>query len=159
MFVKIPLKIHYPLTEIGDVGMKKSVDAFLDLLIASDKYSCIADSDFGFALEDFRYESFSVDKAKFMESLKSSSLSNEIDLLSSIRNPLYFKKIIGNSKNEDTFSRELKRTIERYERRLKDVNVMMDFQDRCSKVRITVTGRLADGNHTFYSYEFKTNVW
>ena len=141
-------------------NVKKSIDKFLDLLIASPKYCCIADEEFGFALEDFHYESFSVDKAKFFENKDNNPNTNTTaNALAMIRNPLYGKKIIGNSKNEDTFARELKRTIDRYEKRLKDVNVSMDFQEHGKMIKILVDAKYNDGTNTNYSYEFKMIVW
>jgi len=159
MYIKSPIRIKCPIYEMDQQSTKKSIDQFLDLLISSPKYCCIADEEFGFALEDFHYESFSVDKAKFLENKDSPQTKAGINALSMIRNPLYSKRIIGNSKNEDTFARELKRTIDRYEKRLKDVSVMMDFQEHGKMIRILVDAKLNDGTNTSYAYEFKMIVW
>lgn len=159
MFLKSPIRVKCPMFDMDQRNVKKSIDHFLDLLISSPKYCCIADDEFGFALEDFHYESFSVDKAKFFETKDNPHGQKETNIMTSIRNPLYAKKIIGNSKNEDTFARELKRSIERYEKRLKDVSVTMDFQEHGKMIRILVDAKLNDGTNTSYSYEFKMIVW
>ncbi|MBQ5997199.1 MAG: hypothetical protein IJL64_04955 [Bacteroidales bacterium] len=159
MFIKHPFRISYPMVESGNDKTKQSIDAFLDMLIASNKFCCIADPDFGFALEDFRFESFSVERAKFFETVQNKLNPKENTQLFDIKNPLYDKKIIGDSRTSDTFATELKHTIERYEKRLKDVSVSMDFQSRGKIIHITVSGKINDETHAFYYYEFNTVVW
>ena len=53
MFIRNPLQLRYPIVDLDDSQLKASIDAFLQLLIASNKYDSIADQDFGFCLEDF----------------------------------------------------------------------------------------------------------
>lgn len=159
MFIKYPMKIKVPMVELGDVSVKHSIDKFLDMLISSNKFCCIADPEFGFALEDFRFESFSVDRAKFFEASVNRMRPKENTQLYDIKNPLYEKKIIGDSRTTDTFATELKHAIERYEKRLKDVSVSMDFQARGKIIHINVTGKINDETNAFYYYEFNTVVW
>ena len=159
MNVKRPLIMKSPTVTPGRDGLKKSIDAFLELLIYSGKDSFKADDDFGFSLEDFRFESFSVERAKFFETVQNKQNPKENTQLFDIKNPLYDKKIIGDSRTSDTFATELKRTIERYEKRLKDVSVSMDFQSRGKIIHITVSGKINDETHAFYYYEFNTVVW
>ena len=55
MLIRNPLQLRYPIVDLDDSNMKASIDAFLKLLISSNKYDSIADEEFGFCLEDFRY--------------------------------------------------------------------------------------------------------
>ena len=139
--------------------MKASIDAFLQLLIASNKYDSIADQDFGFCLEDFRFEGFSSEHAKFLEQIPTVKDENENTELCEIRSHLYLKRLVGNSKNADTFARELKNTIERYERRLREVQVTMDFQKYGCLIHIIVTGKINNAANTIYYNEFNVDVW
>ena len=139
--------------------VKSSIDAFLTVLISSNKFDCVADDEFGFCLEDFRYEAFSTERAKFLETKSIPKDPLENTLLREINSPLYAKRLAGNSKNADTFARELKNSIERYEKRLKDVTVNMDFQMRGRIIHITVTGKINDPTNGFYYYEKNVEVW
>lgn len=159
MFVRNPLQLRYPIVELDDTKVKGSIDAFLKLLISSNKYDSIADEDFGFCLEDFRYEAFSSDQAKFLEIDVAPNDPTENTKLYEIKSPLYTKRLIGNSKNADTFARELKKSIERYERRLKDVTVNMDFQKNARIIHIIITGIINNVSNTQYYNEFNVEVW
>lgn len=159
MFVRNPLQLRYPIVELDDTKVKESIDAFLKLLISSNKYDSIADEDFGFCLEDFRYEAFSSDQAKFLEIDVAPTDPTENTKLYEIKSPLYTKRLIGNSKNADTFARELKKSIERYERRLKDVTVNMDFQKNARIIHIIITGIIDNVSNTQYYNEFNVEVW
>ena len=159
MFIRTPLQLRYPIVDLDDTQLKASIDAFLQLLIASNKYDSIADQDFGFCLEDFRFEGFSTEKAKFLEQATPVLKNYENTELGEIRNPLYTKRLVGNSKNADTFARELKMSIERYERRLREVQVNMDFQKNGSLIHIIVTGKINNASNTLYYKEFNVDVW
>lgn len=159
MFIRNPLQLRYPIVDLDDSQMKASIDAFLRLLIASNKYDSIADQEFGFCLEDFRFEGFSLDRAEFLPRKSARLDETENTELGEIRNPLYSKKLIGNSKNPDTFARELKKTIERYERRLREVQVNSDFQKNGNIIHIIVTGKINNASNTLYYNEFNVDVW
>lgn len=159
MFLRNPLQLRYPITDLDDSHLKESIDTFLKLLISSNKYDSIADQSFGFCLEDFRYESFSSEKARFLEIDSTSNDPDENSELAEIKSSLYYKRLIGNSKNADTFARELKLSIERYERRLKDVTVNMDFQKNARIIHIIVTGRIDNPTKAQYYNEFNVEVW
>ncbi len=159
MFIRNPLQLRYPIVELDDSNLKGSIDAFLKLLISSNKYDSIADDEFGFCLEDFRYEAFSSEKARFLATAPAMSDPTENVDLREIKNPLYAKRLIGNSKNVDTFARELKMSIERYEKRLKEVTVNMDFQKNARIIHIIVTGRIDNAANTTYYNEFNVEVW
>lgn len=159
MLLRNPFLARYPLYSIKPTDTKASIDAFLNLLISSNKYNCIADDEFGFCLEDFRYEAFSTERAKFLETKSMPKDPTENSFLREIYSPLYAKRLVGNSKNADTFARELKLNIERYEKRLKDVNVTMDFQMRGRIIHIIVNGNINDQTNAFYRYEKNIEVW
>lgn len=159
MLVRNPLKFRYPIVDLDDNNLKASIDAFLKFLISSNKYDSIADENFGFCLEDFRYEGFSPESGQFLERRQVSKDKSENNMLNEIRNPLYGKRLIGNSKRPDTFARELKDCIERYEKRLKNVSVNMDFQKNGRLIHIIVTGVIDNVALTQYYNEFNIEVW
>lgn len=158
MFIKNPLQLRYPIVELDNLKIKDSIDKFLKLLISSNKYDSIADQDFGFCLEDFRYEAFSPDNARFIPRSPIIDHTENVEL-KDIRNPLYSKNIIGDSKRADTFARELKLSIERYERRLKDVSITMSFQRNARIIHIIITGKINNELNTPYYNEFNVEVW
>ena len=159
MFIRNPLQLRYPIVDLDDSEMKASIDAFLRLLISSNKYDSIADEEFGFCLEDFRFEGFSVERAEFLQRKSVVLDKSENTELAEIRSSLYSKRLIGSSKNADTFARELKKSIERYERRLRDVQVSMDFQKNGNLIHIIVTGKINNIANTIYYNEFNVDVW
>ena len=159
MFIRNPLQLRYPIVDLDNSQMKASIDAFLRLLIASNKYDSIADQDFGFCLEDFRFESFSSERGEFLQRKSVLRDKSENTELAEISSPLYSKRLVGTSKNSDTFARELKKSIECYERRLREVQVNTDFQKNGRILHIIVTGKTADGTNTLYYNEFNVDVW
>lgn len=159
MLLRNPFSAIYPMFSIEQTDVKNSIDAFLSMLIGSNKSNCIADDEFGFSLEDFRYEAFSTERAKFLETKSLPKDPTENTMLRDIYSPLYAKRLVGNSKNTDTFARELKTNIERYEKRLKDVSVIMDFQMHGKIIHITVNGNINDQTNAFYHYEKNVEVW
>lgn len=159
MLIRNPLKFRYPIVDLDNHHIKESIDAFLRFLISSNKYDSIADEELGFCLEDFRYEGFSSETGQFLERPQVSKDRTENTMLNEIRDPLYAKRLIGNSKRPDTFSRELKLCIERYERRLKDVAVTMDFQKNGRLIHVIVTGVIDNAANTLYYNEFNIEVW
>jgi len=159
MLIRNPLKIRYPIVDFDNKNIKASIDAFLRLLISSSKYDSIADEEFGFCLEDFRYEGFSSEMGMFLERGHLVNDNDENTMLGEIHDPLYKKRLIGNSKRPDTFARELKTCIERYEKRLKDVNVTMDFQKNGRLIHVIVTGVINNDLNTLYYNEFNIEVW
>lgn len=129
--------------------MKKSVDSFIALLLSSKKHSCIADDDFGFIFENLRYENIDPNRGLF--------INNDDNLI--LRSSIYDKKINGTGKNVNSFAKEIKNSIEKYEKRLENVEISIDFQQKGKIVCIMVNGILCDHRNTPYSYEFKINIW
>lgn len=129
--------------------MKKSVDSFIALLLSSKKHSCIADDDFGFIFENLRYENIDPNRGLFID--------NENNTI--LRSSIYDKKINGTGKNANSFAKEIKNSIEKYEKRLENVEISIDFQQKGKIVCIMINGILCDHRNTPYSYEFKINIW
>ena len=159
MLIRNPLKFRYPIVDLDNSHIKESIDTFLRFLISSNKYDSIADEQLGFCLEDFRYEGFSSDFGVFLDRKPVTKDPDENTQLKEIRDPLYTKRLIGNSKRPDTFARELKLCIERYEKRLKDVSVNMDFQKNGRLIHVIVTGVIDNAANTLYYNEFNIEVW
>lgn len=153
MYVKRPIIMKYP-TVAKDV-LKKSIDAFLDLLITSGQDSFKADDDFGFALEDFRFELYSPETGMFHGDVR----KQKKDLIGSIEDPVHGYKIRGSSVNTDTFASHLRDSIVLYEHRLKNVEVAMDFLARGTVLLVSVNGVMDDGYDTPYTYYNKIQIW
>lgn len=147
--------MKYPVTVPEKNGLKPSIDAFLDLLIASGKNSFEADDDFGFSLEDYRFEIYNPEIGLF----NSPTPKGKKDLIGSIDDPLYKYKIAGSSINTQTFANDLKNTIVQYERRLKDVEVNMEFVAKGTILVVSVSGIIDDGYDTPYAYLSKISIW
>lgn len=153
MFVKRPIIMKYPTVEQQE--MKKSIDAFLELLITSGKDSFKADEDFGFALEDFRFEIYSPETGMFHSAPK----KQKKDLIGSIDDPIHDYKLRGSSINTGTFASHLEESIRMYEQRLKNVEVAMDFMANGTILLVSVNGIMDDGYDTPYSYYNKIKIW
>ena len=153
MYVKRPIIMKYP-TVTKDT-MKKSIDAFLELLITSGKDSFKADEDFGFALEDFRFEIFSPETGMFHNAPK----KQKKDLIGSIEDPMHDCKLRGSSVNTGNFASQLKDSIRMSEQRLKNVEVAMDFMANGTILLVSVNGIMDDGYDTPYTYYNKIKIW
>lgn len=155
MYVRRPLIMKYPVTLPDKDGLKTSIDAFLDLLISSNRDCFKADDDFGFSLEDFRFEIYNPDVGLF----HGSNSRERRDILKSIEDPMNNCKIVGSSVNSGTFASDLRKTIVQYEKRLLNVEVSMDFMARGSILLISVNGIIDDGYDTPYTYLTKIRIW
>lgn len=112
----------------------ESVSAFLQFLITSAKYTCVSDPEFGFILNNLRFENIGDGEA------------------------LYSRKISGTSANPETFAYELKTAINTYEKRLKAVKVTMTYARSEKLIHITIKGKLVD-NDADYQYITDMKVW
>ena len=153
MFVKRPIIMKYPTVDKGE--MKKSIDTFLELLITSGQDSFKADEDFGFALEDFRFEIYSPETGSFHNLER----KQKKDLIGSIEDPVHGYKIRGSSINAETFASHLRDSIVQYEHRLKNVEVAMDFMALGTVLLVSVNGVMDDGYDTPYTYYNKIQIW
>ena len=155
MYVKRPIIMKKTNVVLKQDGMKRSIDAFLDLLITSGKDSFKADEDFGFSLEDYRFEIYSPETGTFHQTQR----KRRKDLIGSIEDPMHKYKIVGSSINTYTFAEHLRDTIVQYEQRLKNVEVGMEFAMRGTVLLISVTGIIDDGYETPYTFLRKIKIW
>ena len=130
-------------------SLKKSIDAFLEILLTSACGDCCIDPEFGFIFNNMRFEIFNE-----REGVIYNSMPTDKDA----ENDLYNKKISGNSKNFNTFATELKEAIIKYEPRLENVTATMSYIREERKVYVTVIGTIADTKEK-YQYDTILNIW
>lgn len=128
---------------------KASIDGALTLLMTTPCGSCAADPQYGFIFNNLRFETVNENEGVVYSSR---------DAMAAARNDLYDKKISGSSNNLNTFAAELKKTIERYEKRLKDVAVSMTYIREERKIYITVKGVIAATGAAYKNLSV-INVW
>ena len=155
MYVKRPIIMKKTNVAQRPDGMKRSIDIFLDLLVTSGKDSFKADEDFGFSLEDYRFEIYNPETGSFYQMKR----NKRKDIIGSIEDPVHNYKIVGSSVNSSTFAEHLRDTIVQYEQRLKNVQVGTEFLLRGTVLLITVTGIMDDGYETPYTFYRKINIW
>lgn len=155
MYVRRPLIMKYPVTLPDKDGMKTSIDVFIDLLLTSNKDSFKADDDFGFSLEDYRFEIYNPEIGLF----HGRGNSNQKGIIDSIEDPMYKCTITGSSVNAGNFATDLRNTIVKYEKRLKNVEVGMDFMAQGSILLVSVSGIIDDGYDTPYTFLRKIRIW
>jgi predicted component of type VI protein secretion system len=71
---------------------------------------------------------------------------------------LYNKKISGSSNNLNTYATELKNVIEKYENRLKDITVSMNYVRKERQVDVNVKGVIVSTGKE-YVYTNKLKIW
>lgn len=155
MYVKRPLIMKSPMTVPEKDGFKKSIDQFLDMMISSGRNSFKADDDFGFSLEDFRFEIYNPNLGVF----NNPERFEKKDLIGSIEDPLHSYKIAGSSINTGNFANHLKKTITEYETRLRNVEVNTEFIANGSILVVAVKGIVNDGYNTPYTHFIKIRIW
>lgn len=117
---------------------RTSVDTFLLLLLNTARYSCVPDPDFGFVLNNLRFESVSENEG-VVRSGRDTRQNGD----------LYNKKISGTSSNRETFAYELKTAIETYEKRLSSVKVTMTYIRQEKIIHISIKGRLVEDDSDY----------
>lgn len=148
--ISIPLRIdkgHLVRTE----GEKEAIDSSLALLLATACRSTVSDPNYGFIFNNLRFEIFNESEGVVYDS----AIGKEGFWLPG---GLYDKKISGSSNNFNTFSSDLKKAIETYEKRLKKVSVSMSYVRQERKIYITVNGKIASSGDA-YRYLSVINVW
>lgn len=155
MYVKRPIIMKKTNVAQRPDGIKRSIDMFLDLIITSGKNSFKADEDFGFALEDYRFEIYNPETGNFHQSKR----KKRKDIIGSIEDPVHDFKIVGSSINSSTFAEHLRNTIVEYEQRLKNVQVGMELLNLGTVLLISVSGIIDDGYETPYTFFRKINIW
>ena len=144
MITRIPLQINsVVLATYTDV--KESIDAHVELLLTTPVGSCVSDPNFGFILNNLRFEIFNENEGVVLNADED-------------RSELYEKKVSGSSRNVNTFAIELKQLIEHYEPRLEDVLVTMSYVREHRKIYITIKGVIIE-TQTNYQYQTSIRIW
>lgn len=148
MYISIPFKIRKQQGVEKENELSHSIRSFLDLLASSPHGSCMADPEFGFAFRNFRFENFNEDKGI----LYSSNPEKETSI--------YHKhKIHGRSVNVNTFAFDLKKSIEKYEPRLRQVKVNMEYCMLDKTVVLSVSGLIGEKVTEKFEHQIKMHVW
>ena len=132
-------------------GEKSSIDASLELLISTPLSAFSCDPDYGFVLNNLKFEVVNEAEgviANFSPESNYSGLTGEI----------YDRKISGTSKSLNTFAEYLKKSVEKYEKRISNVRVSMTYIRAERKVAIVVKGTLA-GSEEPYEYTTAVSLW
>ncbi len=155
MYIQRPLIMKYPVVVKEKSGLKKSIDQFVDMIISSGRYSFKADEDFGFSFEDFRFEIYNSELGVFHNNVS----QNPKDIIDTIEDSLHSYKMTGSSLNSGTFANHLKEVVEKYEVRLKNVEVNTEFLSNGSLLVVAVSGNIDDGYNTAYTCYKKIRIW
>lgn len=145
MITRIPLKVNVG-TFATYTGVEPSIDSHIELLLTTPVGSCISDPNFGFILNNLRFEIFNENEGVVL------------NIADDDNSELYEKKVSGSSRNINTFAIELKQLIERYEPRLEDVQVTMSYVREHRRIYITIKG-IISLTQTNYSYQTSMRVW
>lgn len=149
--LSFPLRIEKGRLAQND-QMKKSIDAFLSLLITTPIGSCVSNPEFGFVFNNLRFEIFN-EREGVVDSLSSPEVSKP-----ALDDSYYEKKISGSSKNLNTFAAELRDAIMKFEQRLQDVVVTMTYIREERHIYISVKGVMIPSKEP-YQYTQIIRIW
>jgi hypothetical protein len=149
MFIKLPFRLSRGHIEC-EQDIKSSVDQFMELLVSSACGSFVPDENFGFVFRNFKFENIDDFLGTIMKSRENPSKKDHF---------AYGKKIIGSSNNANTFASELKKSIEKYEQRLKNVSVRMDYEKKQKFITVEVKGQLNNDRPTDYEHKILFHIW
>lgn len=148
-FLTLPLSVEKGrLNRESDV--RRSIDSSLRLLISASRQSCVADPEYGFVFNNFRFNIFNENEGIIFDSKPQVTFDYETGM--------YNRKLSGKSQNVNTFAAELNETIRRYETRLKDVKTSMTYQRDEKMVYITVKGVISSSGED-YSFSTTIKAW
>lgn len=150
MYLQLPLSINNS-TLKREEKTETSINAFLSLLLSTPCNSCVADPDFGFVFNNLRFEIFDENEGVVFDSFNEKHDSNNYE-------DLYVKKISGTSKNLNTFAVELKKVIEKYEKRLTQIAVSMTYVRDERKIYVNVKGYIPELEKD-YQYISHIKIW
>ena len=150
MNLAIPIQINRK-GFVREERLDTSIDESLALLMSTSCFSSAADPQYGFIFNNLRFEIFNESEGVVYNSSNFPYIFEGPD-------GLYNKKITGSSKNLNTFASELRETITKYEKRLKEVNVTMTYIREEQKIHVTVNGVIVTTNEN-YQYKTIINVW
>lgn len=148
MFTSIPIKIEKGRGFSRQQDVADSVRSSVELIVSSPLGSWAADRDFGFVFKNFRFQNFNEEKGILYSSDPDKEISN------------YYKyKIQGRGVNFNTFAHELKVSIERFEPRLKQVKVNMEYSSIKKQIDISISGLIGDKIVDKFEHKIKMHVW
>lgn len=130
---------------------KDSIDISLARLIATPKGSWAIDRDYGFVFNNLRFEIFNENEGVVYD-------SNYGESAIDARLKIYEKKVSGSSKNLNTFAAELKDSITKYEKRIRDINVAMTYVREARLIYVSVKGYMVATSEP-YQYKTTIKVW
>lgn len=151
MYISLPLTIKNNALERTD-DTRLAINRFIELLLSTPVNSVPGDFDFGFVFNNLRFEIFDESEGVVYDS--------NTEIVHDVDNPqsLYTKKISGTSRNVNTFASELKHTIERYEPRLRDVNVSMTYVQGTKNIFVSIRAIIRESGEE-YKYNTNIKVW
>jgi len=129
--------------------LRDSVDQHVRLILTTPLGSCVPDPQLGFVFNNLRFENIDENEG-VVQGLSQDSDEEE--------HYLYGLKLSGSSKNLNTFASEVKSQIERYEKRLQDVNVNMTYVREKRIIYITIKAQLIATKEN-YLYTSQIKVW
>lgn len=151
MYLKVPFTIEKNGSIAKTNDVKSSIASFLELLVSCPQGACETEPDFGFVLKNYRFENVNEERG-VLYSANANNIDNSIDY--------YSYKIHGRSNNgQKTFAMDLKKIIERYEPRLRQVKVNMEYRRLNKIVIITITGIVGDNIGEKFEHIIKIHVW
>lgn len=148
MNTSLPLKIEKGKGLKKESDVKESVRSFLELLVSCPVGSCEADPEFGFVFKNFRFENFNEDKGVLYSPNPDGEVSD-----------FYKYKIHGRGVNLNTFAHELKCSIAKYEPRLREPWVNMEYKSLEKTIVFTIRGIIGDTMTEKFEHKIKMHVW
>ena len=149
MFIKIPFQLNKGSID-REEDLRKSVDQFIELLVSSYSGCFVPDSDFGFIFKNFKFENFDELGGTIFYGKKNKKESVDIN---------YTKKINNSSNNPNSFALDLKRTIDKYEQRLKNVTVKMDYHKKTKLITLEINAKFNIDKPTDYHHTISFHIW
>jgi len=138
MNLRIPLQINNRniFAENYQKEIVQSINQFIDLIISTRQGGFAPCYDFGFAFQNARYQSFSFTNAS-------------IDGIN----------INSTSKNKDNYAYLLKKSIEKFEDRLSNIFVTMNYNPEDLKITIQIEGKINVGKPEKYNRKIEMIIW
>lgn len=144
MNIRLPLQIENGQLAV-DEKMKQSINKHLDALLNTRQGTVVCDPDYGFELASLRFENFDENSGTVFTSEKHPS-------------DIYKKKLSGSSKNLQTFAAEFNKQLAKYEPRITDTTVVMNYIREEKKILLIIRGRVRELDIP-YQYQTSITVW
>ncbi len=151
MYIGIPLAIENGSLKKED-KLKQSIDSFLDMLLRTPQHSAVADNDFGYIFNNLRFEIFDEYEGVVYDSNPHAAHNG------SDPTDIYNKKVSGTSRNINTFASDLQAVIIKYETRLTNITVSMQYFQSIHNIEVTIKGVIAETQQE-YNYQTSIKIW